>query len=311
MDDENVPREATDIGRALANVDVNDPRTMEVTYGTSMYDTRAAKKKAKEMNRFLHHYQRWNAHAESARLERKMGESVCTRLAPVVREVVRLTGDDFILPRKGLSFVHAAFTELVECRSMLQHSYAISYFRYKPTGFRRYVQMRRRASEQMTFEQFQGELEIMTEQISDIVARSHIRASQTQIMFLTKAAAEKRKEFSNVMIKILFEEMQEKKSDLEDNLEITVGPRAFDLAGGMLDRIAASNNVDAQLDHETNVADLAVRRSLQQFLSRTRMNNTLMDMDDEEDIADWACQTCTYVNSGGRRCAMCGTRTRR
>lgn len=36
------------------------------------------------MARFLHHYTRWNAHAESASLEGKMGASVCSRLAPVV-----------------------------------------------------------------------------------------------------------------------------------------------------------------------------------------------------------------------------------
>jgi len=39
-------------------------------------------------------------------------------------------------------------------------------------------------------------LEMLTEQLSDIVARKHLRATMTQIMFMTSAAAEKRRALS-------------------------------------------------------------------------------------------------------------------
>mgnify|MGYP001295673442 CR=1 FL=1 len=51
--------------------------------------------------------------------------------------------------------------------------------------------------EKFRFERLQAELETLTEQMSDIVARSHLRASQIQITYLTSAAAEKRLELNN------------------------------------------------------------------------------------------------------------------
>jgi Ariadne domain len=309
FEDDTIPIGAEDIGRALANEDINDPRTMEVTYGTSMFDTRTTKQKSKEMNRFLHHFQRWNAHSESAALERKMGDSVCERLALVVEEAIRLNGgDNAVFLGKGLSFVHAAFIELLECRSMLQHSYAMSYFRYKSVDSRRYRLMRRRANEKANFEQFQAELELMTEHISDIVARSHLRASMMQIMFLTNAASEKRKEFSNVMINILFEETQEKERPQEHDSSQPMNSTHSTLPGYSLDIISGFNSLALtnSSQNELNNVENAVRRSLYQFLARSGTNPLLsFDDDDSESGSDWACTVCTYVNSGGRHCAMC------
>jgi Ariadne domain len=281
---------------------------MEITYGTAMFDTRESRKKAKDMNRFLHHFERWNAHIESATLEVQMGDSACDRLAPVVKEVIKMNGNEHCFQGRGLSFIHAAFTELLECRSMLQHSYAMSYFRYKPVSIWRFG---RRASEQTAFEQFQAELEVMTEQISDVVARSHIRASQSQIMFLTKAAAEKRKEFSNVMINILFEDKQETQNRLKQSQqEAGDGYQPQTLAGGSLDTITGLEGgirSTGAIDDSTSI-ERAVRRSLQNFLARSTADTGMLYTEDEEvGGADWPCHVCTYVNSGGRRCSMCGT----
>ena len=54
---------------------------------------------------------------------------------------------------------------------------------------------------------------MITEQMSDIVARSHLRATQVQITFLTAGAAEKREEFTNLMFTILNEEKKELKNE--------------------------------------------------------------------------------------------------
>jgi Ariadne domain len=163
-----------------------DPSRMEITYGTAMHETRASREKKFAMTFFLHHYQRWDAHLASATLERSMRDAVVERLGPVVEEAKLFIGDDsFNFEGKGLSFVHSAFTELLECRSMLQHSYAFAFFRYKSLHPLRYRLVRRVNDEKKVFETVQSELEMLTEQMSNIVARSHLRATQTQIVFLT------------------------------------------------------------------------------------------------------------------------------
>ena len=53
-------------------------------YGSAIHSARSQWKQKQLMARFLHHYTRWNAHGESATLERRMCDSVCSRLAPVV-----------------------------------------------------------------------------------------------------------------------------------------------------------------------------------------------------------------------------------
>jgi hypothetical protein len=87
---------------------MNNPEVMAQTYGTAMHATRVAWKKSKEMKRFLHHYTRWNAHMESAALEKQMSENVCTRLAPVVDAAAEFTCDkNFNFDGKGIVFVRA------------------------------------------------------------------------------------------------------------------------------------------------------------------------------------------------------------
>ena len=82
---------------------MNNPEVMAQTYGTAMHETRVAWKKAKEMKRFLHHYTRWNAHMESAALEKMMSENVCKRLEPVVDAAAEFMCDsNFNFGGKGL-----------------------------------------------------------------------------------------------------------------------------------------------------------------------------------------------------------------
>ncbi len=84
-----------------------------------------------------------------------------------------------------------------------------------------------RQREKATFEQFQSELEMMTEQMSDIVARTHLRATQTQIMFLTSEAAEKRRDFSSFLIAVLNDERKEKADEKAKTRTKLSQPLAF------------------------------------------------------------------------------------
>jgi len=296
----------------------------EQGYGTAIHSARAAYRKKREMDRFLHHYTRWNAHAESARLERKMSETSSIRLAPVVDAAVEFDGNaHFNFGGKGLSFVHSAFTELLECRSVLQHSYAFSYFRYPSfIMIRRYGQLSQIRREKASFEKLQSELETMTEQMSDIVARSHLRASQFQICFLTKGAAEKRQEFSNLMLSILVEERKEERADMSglttaDLVRAAARARERMIASSnlspstvsqMVDDIWSRNDVLGVPGHQ--IRD-ALRSSLNQYAegSDQQPRETTLDVAPADSAAQmWSCAACTYMNSnGGRRCAMCGT----
>lgn len=309
--------------------DLTDPATMSITYGTAMHAARVAMRKSKEMDRFLHHYRRWCAHAESAALERKMSDSVGSRLQHVVDAAIEFDGrPSFNFGGEGLSFIHDAFTELLECRSMLQHSYAFSYFRYNIIEVKRFRMVRKRLSEKVAFEQVQSELEMMTEQMSDVVARSHLRATQSQIKFLTVVASEKRKEFSNVMIGILVAEQQEEEEETEGSGKEKKSRSQRRLIPGLLDDIVAvardvptltgtPNEVDESSEEtarplsqaEDNEMEEAIRASLEAFVA-TMDHQEMVDESDrmmEELTSDWACSACTYMNSGGRRCAMCGT----
>eukprot|EP00536_Pseudo-nitzschia_multiseries_P002486 jgi/Psemu1/183667/e_gw1.33.39.1 len=205
----------SDFGPSISNN--NNPYLLDVLndqgYGTSVHSARKAWRKKQEMKRFIHHYTRWEAHKESAILEQKMGDSVCTRLAPVVQAAMEFNvSPSFNFGGKGLSFLHNAFFELAECRSTLRYSYGFSFFRYplksssksfesQPIG---YVGNKRK--EKLRFERLQSELETITEQMSDIVARSHLRATQMQITYLTAGAAEKRVELNNFLFQIFREE---------------------------------------------------------------------------------------------------------
>jgi hypothetical protein len=295
-------------------------------YGTAIYSAREAWKKKQEMNRFIHHYTRWEAHRESAALERKMGDSVCTRLAPVVEAAMEFDGSPvFNFGGQGLSFVHSAFTELLECRSMLRHSYAFSYLRY-PTfssAGHRYTHLYGKRKEKLQFERVQSELEILTEQMSDIVARSHLRATKVQISFLTASAAEKRVEFSNLMFQIFKEEKKEiakhkqRKADEEkygSRSQSSRSPRSSrspSNATGTLSQLVAMHQ---RTEHRFDDHDL--NRALDGFLARMgridhhRHGHRHQDrIDDQGDgpIQMWACQRCTYMNTGGLRCAMCAS----
>jgi len=269
-------------GDALSNS--NDPQG----FGTAIHSAREQWQERQRMARFLHHYTRWNAHGESATLERKMCDTVCSRLAPVVEAAIDFDGSPtFNFGGKGLSFVHSAFTELLECRSVLKHSYAFSFFRYPAFyQFRHYGQLSNRRREKTTFERLQSELEIMTEQMSDIVARSHLRATKVQITFLTSSAAERRNDFTNLMFSILNEERKETK--------LTRAPKSLGI------NVISEGSVSQR--HRN---DGVLPSPLDEFMSRAQLDPT---GGNENHLNMWACSACTYMNSGGFRCAICGHR---
>lgn len=261
-------------------------------YGTAIYSAREQYRQRQEMNRFLHHYTRFEAHGESATLERRMADSASSRLAPVVYAAIDFAGSrTFNFGGKGLSFIHKAFTELLECRSTLKYSYAFSYFRY-PTffQFRRIDELNNIRKEKALFEALQSELEIITEQMSDVVARSHMRASQNQITYLCAGAAEKRVEFANLMFYILNKDLKKSKKDKSHRRKRNL---KLDQQSG--DYYSSSDDEEEKRKQRSSNMD-GVRSFLQSVSGFT-----------QDQPETWACHLCTFLNTGGRMCSMCGT----
>ncbi|KAL3917601.1 MAG: hypothetical protein SGILL_004635, partial [Bacillariaceae sp.] len=288
-------------------------------FGTAANAARTAWRKKQEMDRFIHHYTRWEAHEQSATLERKMGDAVCTRLAPVVEAAMEFDGSSlFNFGGQGLSFVHSAFTELLECRSVLRHSYAFSYFRY-PTFSNIFVRrspLYGNRTERNNFERLQSELETLTEQMSDIVARSHLRATQVQISFLTAGAAEKRVEFTKAVFQIYKDEKNGIKNQQRRKARKKAVNEAYKQATEDSQSSASSPSLAEimamhQSGRENNFVDDGLNVALDGFMDRARAaehQGSRRDVLDNGPVQMWSCSQCTYMNSGGRRCEMCGNR---
>jgi hypothetical protein len=150
---------------------------------------------------------------------------------------------------------------------------------------------------------------VLTEQMSDIVARSHLRATQVQIAFLTAGAAEKRVELSNMTFQIYQDEKKElaryqKRKKYEKHRPKSIGN---DITISTT-RICHLSDLMAMhqrpMDHPFD--DGGTIQALDGFLARAAR----YDLDNlaTEAIPMWACSRCTYVNDSGRLCAMCGNR---
>lgn len=92
---------------------------------------------------------------------------------------------------------------------------------------------------------------MMTEQLSDIVARAHLRATQTQIMFMTNEAAEKRRDFSSFMITVLNDERKQGETT-EDAAARANIPPPIDISG-IIDRL--QSRVPLRNEHEAMDSD--------------------------------------------------------
>lgn len=288
------------------NEDLSDPSRMRVIYGTAMHESMIARKKARDAGRFIHHFHRWSSHSSSRKLESNMAGNICNKMGPAVQAARDFLGDpDFNFGGKGLSFLHAAFTELDECRSVLLHSYPFSYYRYASVDQRTLQgrQYRRFSKEKKQYEKLQSALETVTEHLSDIVARNRIRANESQIQYLSVTSAEKRRDFTNFIINVQSEER--KRSRRDANLGQT----------DVVTRIAgvAGESVDNPTEP---LAEDALQTMVEEFQLRSE-SHELSDVDSEgfaeeetgNKMPTWSCSDCTFINSGRRTsCEMCGRR---
>ena len=142
---------------------------------------------------------------------------------------------------------------------------------------------------------------MVTEQMSDIVARSHIRATQVQITLLTNEAAQRRVEFSTLIFKVLREERNEKTREESEKNRKYKGIRGSSLPMSMYG-----------LDNTGRLADgVFPFNHVRDETFLLEMTRNFGDFPGFADLGPWACPACTLMNSGGRFCEACGTQRRR
>ncbi len=100
-----------------------------------------------------------------------------------------------------LSFLLAGFDELARARQFLRGTYAYAYFAFDTYIERRSYRLQARLADMQTiYDALQGELEILVEMLSDVLARRRLRASQFQISQLTESVRAKRIEMEESVL---------------------------------------------------------------------------------------------------------------
>jgi hypothetical protein len=133
--------------------------------------------------------------------------------------------------------------------------------------------------------------------MSDIVARSHIRATQIQITLLTVEAAQRRIEFYTVLFKVLREERNEKQREESDN-----NHRKHRNAHTRGHDVVLPHHV---FDHVGRIADGGVEDSQDDNFMH-EMLRSFGDFPGHAIRGPWSCSVCTLMNNGGRTCDACG-----
>jgi len=113
-------------------------------------------------------------------------------------------GNEQLLRTDGpsyLSFLRDGFDELARARQFLRGSYAHAYFAFDASAQSQNWRYQTRLMDiQTLYEALQGELELLVEMLSDVLARRRLRASQFQVMQLTDSVRAKRIEMEESVL---------------------------------------------------------------------------------------------------------------
>lgn len=309
--------EASDNAEAKSDPDLDT--------GTAQFSAYAARQASATMAHFLHYFNRYTAHLESSDLERNMADNVCTRLAPVIEASLLSIETDVMPLWDGLYFIHAAFVELLECRSVLKNSYIFAFYRYLRSNSMTFTVRLRK--EKIRFEALQSELEMITEHLSDIVGRKHLRATRKQIQFLTSVAAEKRRELYHFVIKTSREQGKSlaRKANRSEVLQntlpserknnLTVASLALESERMEFSQraINPSNEIpinDIRRSQENEIVENALMaHAIRTSLNESSSENNRSASARNERESTWSCKICTFDNTANIEiCAMCQRR---
>ncbi|RNA41923.1 ankyrin repeat and IBR domain-containing 1-like, partial [Brachionus plicatilis] len=151
--------------------------------------------KAVELNKFVHYYTRFKNHELSFKIEQPLLAMAKTKFE-ILTKTINESPERNTSPSSSHSdteseshlFIEEAIRELLRSRRILQCSYAYGYY-LDSFGHKKFI-----------FEFIQTEFEECTENLSQIIARPHLKTPKQRIIRLTNVLKKKRIEFLDTIV---------------------------------------------------------------------------------------------------------------
>ncbi|EEB13189.1 protein ariadne-1, putative [Pediculus humanus corporis] len=145
----------------------------------------AKSQRIQELNRFLHYYTRFKNHEHS----RKIEESLLNAVKPKMEVLASSLVDRKSLGKTCTKFVEDGVRELLKARRVLSGSYVYGFY-LEDHGYNKTI-----------YEFMQNELEVVTEKLSEMIARPYLITPRHTIIFTTLLSRRKRHEFVQAVSK--------------------------------------------------------------------------------------------------------------
>jgi len=143
---------------------------------TGKDDTDEAKAK-RELDRYLHYYKRYHAHAEAQKFAKKQLKETETRMILLQESSGNTTWTD-------VEFLKKANEQLVECRRVLKYTYSFAYYMGEGTDLGTNAATAKLRKEQ--FENHQEMLEKFTENLSEMSEKPLAEMDRTKVVNQTR-----------------------------------------------------------------------------------------------------------------------------
>jgi len=274
-------------------------------------ETKTAKEKERETERFVHFFERYGAHDMSRRLEEQKFSGVADRMS----SLQKATSKKF-----SVDFIDAAFRELLKNRLLLRNSYIYRY--YMDDGETELLEELRNdydPEKSHVFETLQGEMETVTEALSGMVARNRMRNTKSDIIKAALAAREKRQAF----LRSLFLETTEKelkkiedgpyrrrssakpKIKIKEKKERRKEPR-LKVRSHRHRRINSQPNASSSSSSMSSLSTSFFPTASTSFVPPPSTSFAFMTSSDNSN-SEWECPQCTLINSASKeQCDACG-----
>lgn len=276
-------------------------------------ENRKMKEKEILTDRFIHYFHRFVVHDSSFKLELDFLKSAPERLQRlgVSPESRSRTLSKF----EDTTWLKNALSELVRNRQLLRNSYVLRYYVQDPSTdadelfeWRTYRRSRFSgyggAGERLPImDMLQEELETVTEELSGMAARRHLRAARGDVMRAALSARQKYFAFVRSINHGLFEETSHDIFDLSENNVVTPSI----LVGSPRVRGDGRSGENSSFEKDNPLArSPAIREQLDIIEAVEHAANSNLNDPDSNISSEWTCTTCTLINESSEiNCAAC------
>mmetsp|Transcript_22414 Transcript_22414/g.66451 ORF Transcript_22414/g.66451 Transcript_22414/m.66451 type:complete len:497 (-) Transcript_22414:348-1838(-) len=150
-------------------------------------DQSEAAKAKRELDRYLHYYKRFHAHAEAQKFARRQLRETEQRMVLLQEQSSDSTWTD-------VEFLKTANEQLVECRRVLKYTYSFAFYLTEPAGVSKYMSDAsasagtgsQKAMRRERFEHHQEMLERFTESLSELSEKPLSEMDRTEVVNVTR-----------------------------------------------------------------------------------------------------------------------------